>query len=129
MLRASRDAPTSGSEPSPSPISPRDSTSAAEPFLVGTPSGDLARDVETDNIRCVPRTTIDIDSSVLRELKRRQRTQKKSLGQLASELLAQALATEGTAEAPAALSWTSKPLGLKVDLDDKEALWGILDSR
>lgn len=77
----------------------------------------------------MPRTTIDIDSSVLRELKRRQRTEKKSLGQLASELLAQALAAEGAAEAPAALKWTSKPLGLKIDLEDKEALWGILDGR
>ncbi len=77
----------------------------------------------------MPRTTIDIDSSVLRELKRRQRTEKKSLGQLASELLAQALAADGSAEAPAALKWTSKPLGLKVDLEDKEALWGILDGR
>ncbi len=44
------------------------------------------------NIRCVPRTTIDIDASVLRELKNRQRLGNKTLGQLASELLARALA-------------------------------------
>lgn len=75
----------------------------------------------------MPRTTLDIDGSVLQELKRRRRGQKKTLGQLASELLAQALAEETSAEAPAALKWTSKPLGLKVDLEDKEALWGILD--
>ena len=77
----------------------------------------------------MPRTTIDIDAFVLRELKRRQRTENKSLGQLASELLAKALADERAGEKPPPLKWTSKRLGLKVDLEDKEALWGILDGR
>lgn len=62
---------------------------------------------------------------MLRELKRRQQREQKSLGQLASELLAWALATDN--EPQPALRWTSKPLGLKVDLEDKEALWKILD--
>jgi len=77
----------------------------------------------------MPRTTIDIDASVLRELKRRQRTENKTLGQLASELLAKALADEGSGGEPVPLAWTSKALGLKVDLEDKEALWAILDGR
>ncbi len=75
----------------------------------------------------MPRTTLDIDASVLRELKRRQRHEKKTLGELASELLAKALADDGSVQEPAPLTWTSKPLGLKVDLEDKEALWSILD--
>ena len=75
----------------------------------------------------MPRTTLDIDASVLRELRRRQQHEKKTLGQLASELLARALADEGADEPPAPLAWTSKPLGLKVDLEDKHAVWDILD--
>lgn len=77
----------------------------------------------------MPRTTLDIDASILRELKRRQQSEKKTLGALASELLAKALAQERADEAPAPLAWTSKPLGLKVDLEDKEAVWAILDGR
>ncbi len=77
----------------------------------------------------MPRTTLDIDASVLRELKRRQQREGKSLGALASELLAKALAAEGADEKPAPLAWTSKPLGLKVDLEDKEAVWALLDGR
>lgn len=76
----------------------------------------------------MPRTTLDIDASVLRELKRRQQSQKKTLGELASELLAKALAEE-RAEGTRPLAWASKPLGLKVDLEDKEAVWAILDGR
>ncbi len=77
----------------------------------------------------MPRTTLDIDASVLRELKRRQQQQKKTLGELASELLAKALAEEAADRKPAPLAWTSKPLGLKVDLEDKETVWAILDGR
>jgi hypothetical protein len=51
------------------------------------------------------------------------------LGQLASELLAQALAAERDSQPLPPLRWTAKPLGLKVDLEDKEALWRILDDR
>lgn len=76
----------------------------------------------------MPRTTIDIDASVLRELKQRQRRENKSLGQLASELLARVLADDHDADL-APLEWTSKPLGLKVDLEDTESVWRILDGR
>ena len=77
----------------------------------------------------MPRTTIDIDASVLRELKRRQRREKKTLGQVASELLSRALADEHIDDALPPLKWTSKELGLKVDLEDKEAIWKILDEQ
>lgn len=75
------------------------------------------------------RTTLDIDDSVLRQLKKRQKREHKPLGQLASELLARALAAEGGAQPLPPLRWTAKPLGLKVDLEDKEALRRILDDR
>ena len=77
----------------------------------------------------MPRTTLDIDASVLRALKKRQRREKKTLGQVASELLSRALADEHVDDALPPLQWTAKDLGLKVDLEDKEAVWKILDER
>lgn len=43
----------------------------------------------------MPRTTLDVDASVLRALKERRRLEHKSLGQLVSEVLAGALAGGG----------------------------------
>lgn len=77
----------------------------------------------------MPRTTLDLDANVLAELKKRRRQEGKSLGQLASELLAQALARDEDDDESPALAWTSRPLGLKVDLEDKDALWKILEER
>jgi Arc/MetJ family transcription regulator len=75
--------------------------------------------------RCMPRTTIDIDASVLHELKRRQRTEKRPLGELASELLAEALAGRAAEREP--LRWAAQPMGARVDIDDKEALRRALE--
>jgi hypothetical protein len=72
------------------------------------------------------RTTIDIDPSVLDELRRRQRPEHKTLGQLVSELLARALAEDRqTAAAPQ--PWVAKDLRPRVDLDNKDAVMAILD--
>jgi plasmid stability protein len=76
--------------------------------------------------RIVPRTTLDLDSSVLRELRRRSRRDGKSMGQVASELLAQSLAEEEGR--PRRFRWRSAKLGEPlVDLEDKEALHALLD--
>jgi hypothetical protein len=77
----------------------------------------------------MPRTTLDIDATVLRELKRRQRRERKTLGQLASELLATALSKDAQQEETGPLNWTSHPMGARVDLEDKDALHAALDSR
>jgi hypothetical protein len=73
----------------------------------------------------MPRTTIDIDASVLHELKRRQRTERRPLGELASELLAEALAGRAAEREP--LRWAAQPMGARVDIDDKEALRRALE--
>jgi len=75
------------------------------------------------------RTTLDIDDPVLRQLRKRQKGSGKSLGQVASELLAQALADKHESAAPAELRWTSRPMGALVDVSDKEALYRALDGR
>lgn len=48
------------------------------------------------------------------------------MGQVASELLAVGLHDETAEQAP--LRWARKDLGLKVDLEDKDAVWRILDA-
>jgi plasmid stability protein len=75
----------------------------------------------------MPRTTFDLDSSVLADLRRRAAEEGKSMGQVASELLAIGL-HEGTAREQPPLNWARKDLGLKVDLEDKDAVWRILDT-
>lgn len=74
----------------------------------------------------MPRTTIDLDAAVLRELKRRKRRGGQTLGQLASELLATALrAPDGLTRRP--FRWNSAAMSARVDLDDKEALRRALE--
>lgn len=76
----------------------------------------------------MPRTTIDIDASVLRDLKRRQQREGKSLGQLVSELLAAVLADEPRTPAEP-FSWTARSMRARVELEDKEALRRALEER
>ncbi len=73
--------------------------------------------------RIVARTTLDIDASILAELRRRGERERKSMGQVASEVLATALAeSRQRVEAPS-FTWMSSDLGApRVDLDDKEGL-------
>jgi hypothetical protein len=73
------------------------------------------------------RTTLDLDAAVLRELKRRKATTGQSLGQLASELLAGALAEPAPATSRPALRWRSARMGARIDLEDKEAVRRAID--
>lgn len=73
------------------------------------------------------RTTLDLDAAVLGELRRRGAREGKSMGQVASELLARAVANDADTPAPE-FSWTSARLGPPlVDLEDKEAVRRVLD--
>lgn len=76
----------------------------------------------------MPRTTIDIDAPILRDLKRLQKRERKSLGRLVSDLLAQAIRSHG-AERPEQrqFTWVSRAMGARVDLRDKEAVHAVLD--
>ena len=75
------------------------------------------------------RTTIDLDPTVLRELKHRSARSGKSMGQLASELLARSLDESAGKPAASPLTWITGALGLpRVDLEDKEAVRAALDS-
>lgn len=75
------------------------------------------------------RTTVDIDDPVLRELKKLKEKERKSLGRLVSDLLAQALRQRQaiTVNRKPSLRWISKAMGARVDLADKEALYGAME--
>lgn len=77
------------------------------------------------------RTTIDLESPVLEELKRVQLEEGVSLGKLASRLLADALAfrRKKSDKTPVKLVWKSGRMGALVDLSDKDALYRVLDQR
>ncbi|MEA2221507.1 MAG: hypothetical protein QOJ35_4133 [Solirubrobacteraceae bacterium] len=71
--------------------------------------------------RIMPRTTLDLDPAVLRELRRLGKREGKSMGRVASELLARAL---GDDDPPGpSFHWVTHDLGApRVDLEDKEAV-------
>lgn len=72
------------------------------------------------------RTTLDLDAFVLKQLRRLSRRQKKSMGQVASEILIAVLKDPDSAPNEP-FRWTSKPMGARVDLEDKEAVRRLLD--
>lgn len=76
------------------------------------------------------RTTLNIDTPVLEELRQLQKREGKSLGEVVSELLAEALAYRASRRRTRApkLSWISRPMGARIDISDKEALYAALDS-
>jgi hypothetical protein len=74
------------------------------------------------------RTTLDLDPLVLRDLRRRGERERKSMGQVASELLAAALA-EPPKTGASDFTWSSADLGApRIDLQDKEAVRQALGS-
>jgi hypothetical protein len=77
----------------------------------------------------IMRTTIDLDPSVLRELKRRSARSGKSMGQVASELLARSLDEPTGKPLDSPFRWIAKDLGVpRVDLEDKESVRAALES-
>jgi len=74
------------------------------------------------------RTTLNLDDSLLEELRRRGARDGKSIGEVASEALARGLSEEPPPATP--LEWTSRDLGKPyVDIEDKDALNAALDGR
>lgn len=74
------------------------------------------------------RTTLDIDEPILRDLRKLQQREGKSLGRLVSDLLADALGRlKSRPEPRPRFRWTTREMGAKVDLTDKEAVHAALD--
>lgn len=76
------------------------------------------------------RTTVDIDDPILRDLKRLQQREGKSMGRLVSDLLAASLAARREAPpAPQVFRWESQDMAARVDLRDKDAVMDAMDER
>lgn len=76
----------------------------------------------------MPRTTLDIDTPILRDLKRLQKREGKSLGRLVSDLLAGALHPRDVRQpVPSSFRWISRSMRAQVDLTDKDAVHEALD--
>jgi hypothetical protein len=76
----------------------------------------------------IMRTTVNIDDPILEELKKIQQKERRPLGRLISDLLAQALCDRKSGRSsvkPAA--WFSKPMGARFDLADREAVYTAMD--
>ncbi len=70
---------------------------------------------------------MDIDAPVLRDLRELQKREGGTLGELASRLLAEALARRPKKPSALAFAWTAKSMGARVDLADKDVVYTILD--
>jgi len=78
----------------------------------------------------MPRTTLNLDASVLREVKRRARDQGKSVGDVISEIVGPALAQRNPTGRHHELRWRTARMGpAKIDLEDKEAVRQALGDR
>jgi hypothetical protein len=73
------------------------------------------------------RTTLDIETPVLKDLRELQRREGGTMGELVSRLLAEALARRPKRPVAPALDWTARPMGTRVDLADKDVVYAILD--
>lgn len=75
------------------------------------------------------RTTIDIDTPILKEIKSLQKREHRSLGQLVSQLLAEALVQRKRPKQDSDSNWTwvSQPMRARMDLRDKDAVYAVLD--
>ncbi len=78
----------------------------------------------------MPRTTLNLDASVLREAKRRAKDQGKSVGDVISELVGPALAQRRRRGGHHEFRWRTARMGpAKIDLEDKEAIRQALGDR
>jgi hypothetical protein len=73
------------------------------------------------------RTTLDIEKPVLVNLKELARKRRRSMSCMASDLLAEALSRAETSSPSPVFSWNSKNMGARVEVDDKEAIYELLD--
>jgi hypothetical protein len=76
----------------------------------------------------IMRTTVDIADPILREVKAIHEKERRSMGAVVSELLADALARRRARHERPAFRWTSRPMKALVDLTDKDAVYAALDA-
>jgi hypothetical protein len=79
--------------------------------------------------RIMPRTTLNLDAPILRDLKRIQKEEGRTLGRVVSDLLTEALGRHRRGRRRTEpFRWIARPLHARVDLSDKEAVRAALES-
>jgi hypothetical protein len=73
------------------------------------------------------RTTLDIDAPVLKQIKDLKTREGRSMGQIVSQLLMEALAQRKKGTKVSSLEWRSRSMHALVDISDKDAIYAILD--
>lgn len=68
------------------------------------------------------RTTLDIDTVVLRAVRKIHEREDRSMGAVVSELLADALSRRRERIAPPSFRWNARPMRARIDLADKGAV-------
>ncbi|MEC8944171.1 MAG: hypothetical protein VX398_04795 [Acidobacteriota bacterium] len=74
------------------------------------------------------RTTVDIDTPVLKEIKNLGRAEGKSLGRLVSELLSEALGHRITEQEEFTMDWFHQDMGALIEIGDKDELYPAMDN-
>jgi hypothetical protein len=74
------------------------------------------------------RTTLDIDDPILKEIKVIHEKEGRSMGAVASEQLAEALARRRPSRAQPPFRWATRQMKSLVDLADKDAVYDALDT-
>ena len=74
------------------------------------------------------RTTVDIDTPILQEIKNLQREEGKSMGRLISELLSDALGHRVPERGEFTLDWFHQDMGALIEIGDKEELYPTMDN-
>lgn len=76
------------------------------------------------------RTTLDLEKPVLEALKKVDEREGTTMSRLASRLLAEALVRQSSASVPPPeFRWIAAPMGARLGLSDKEALFRVLDEQ
>lgn len=73
------------------------------------------------------RTTVDIDDTILNEVKELQIKEGRSMSAVVSELLADAISRRKRPLPPSKFQWKSKHMNTLVNLADKEEVYAVLD--
>ncbi len=74
------------------------------------------------------RTTVDIDENILKELRKIQKKEGRSLRRLVSDLLAQALRErKSTGDPTPAPHWIPKDMGVRIDRANQDAVYAALE--
>jgi hypothetical protein len=74
-----------------------------------------------NGVSSIMRTTLNIDDFILKEVKALHEKERRSMGAVVSELLAEALARRRLARARPPFHWTSRNMKALIDISDKKA--------